>query len=280
LAKSIDPQQRTDIANALDARRWDQETTRVASPAAMRGAAEPPELQDPASISVPDGQDTAPAQTAQLQPGGAVTNGDGDVVPDPNPVAKPTAPPPPKPKPQPRRPQAFVIILPKSGKTIDDPSSSTGYLMGTKSDLTEVAAGGQKVADTLNVMAQADPSAGLSMLPYIVSELRKNVYHYGTFDYQRLKDDESGRWVHIREFENVANFSVGLFCQKAGLSLGQTMWVTGQAFRFGSSNAADRKTGLLGSIIDGSQFIPEVRREFIIQGWNAGKSGEFDPPGK
>ena len=100
-------------------------------------------------------------------------------------------------------------------------------------------------------------------LAYLVRSLSANVAHGGTFDYQR-----NGKQF-VPEFIGVSNFNVGLFCQQAGLSLDETLWIAGQYARLMSRN-----------------YTPGVRyglspktRPFIEAGFRAGQSGMFSQAG-
>jgi len=65
----------------------------------------------------------------------------------------------------------------------------------------------------------------------MVANLRANVSHGGTFDYQRRGDQFLG------QFTPVSNVNVGLFAQQAGLSLEETLAIAGLYARRYSSNA-------------------------------------------
>jgi hypothetical protein len=69
----------------------------------------------------------------------------------------------------------------------------------------------------------------------------------------------------LRQYKDVSNFSVGLFCQQAGLSLDESLRIAGGNARFFSSNAnRDQPFGL-----------DQRTRDLITTGYDIGAHGVF-----
>jgi hypothetical protein len=101
---------------------------------------------------------------------------------------------------------------------------------------------------------------------YLRRALRDNVGHGGRFDHQRRRDEANpDNFVQLRQFRDISNVNVGLFCQQAGMSLHETLQISGLYAALYSSNA------------DRSQpYALDVRtREFIEVGYGIGKDGLF-----
>jgi hypothetical protein len=158
-----------------------------------------------------------------------------------------------------------AVTLP-NGATITDPYSSTGHLMSPVADLAPVAAAGRHARRTYQALLR-NPKTRIGALPYLGIEALINVGHGGRFDYQRRGNYLTG-FTQFRQYRDVADFNVGLFCQQAGLSVEETLIAAGQFAHVLSSNAKpDQPYGL----------DPRTA-EFIKAGYQAGQSGTFDDP--
>jgi hypothetical protein len=78
-------------------------------------------------------------------------------------------------------------------------------------------------------------------------------------------------WIHLNDFVNISNVHVGLFLQRSGRTLEETLEIAGWfARRFGADGPRD-KYG----------FNTDLdTRDFTEKGWYAGRDGEFGPPAK
>ena len=153
-----------------------------------------------------------------------------------------------------------VVVLP-DGSTIPDPRSSTGKVMAPTADLSAVAAAGRRTGFMHRAMLINPLTAGAAPA-WMVANLRANVSHGGTFDYQR----RGGQFLH--QFTPVSNVNVGLFAQQAGLSLEETLATAGLYARLFSSNAKDSEPYGL----DPDQL------KYITAGFRIGESGVFGGP--
>src|ERR1039458_7112092 len=160
------------------------------------------------------------------------------------------------------------VVLPK-GATVADRYSITGKLMSPVSNLSPVAAAGRETYQVYRKLEQeeakldADAAAasgiGKLAIPfyeaaaeaysgnawsYLRERLFINVGTGGKYDYQRSGDQIFGEVVgfeQLPQFRDVSNFNVGLFCQKAGLTLEQTLKTAGDFAKKASSNAAPKQ---------------------------------------
>jgi hypothetical protein len=144
------------------------------------------------------------------------------------------------------------VTLP-NGDGIRDPKSPTGYVMAPFNDLKSVAEAGKR--------AQLD----FALSP--VATLRHYLGQGGMFDYQRRRYAfGKEEFTQLRQFRNISNVNVGLFCRKLGLPLWVTLTLAGEYASRNSSNAkSDEPYGL-----------DAQTREYIEKGWNIGDSGAFD----
>jgi len=119
----------------------------------------------------------------------------------------------------------------------------------------------------LKSVAEAGKRAQLDFALSPVATLRHYLAQGGTFDDQRRRY-AFGRdgFTQLRQFRNISNVNVGLFCQKLGLPLWVTLTLAGEYASRNSSNAkSDEPYGL-----------DSQTREYIEKGWNLGDSGAFD----
>jgi hypothetical protein len=82
---------------------------------------------------------------------------------------------------------------------------------------------------------------------------------------RRLDEASPGNFVQLRQFRDISNVNVGLFCQQAGLSLHETLQISGLYAVLYSSNA-DRCQ---------PYALDPRTREFIEVGYGIGKDGLF-----
>jgi hypothetical protein len=153
-----------------------------------------------------------------------------------------------------------VVVLP-DGSTIPDPKSSTGKVMAPTPDLSAVAAAGRRTGFMHRAMLINPLSAGAAPA-WMVANLRANVSHGGTFDYQR----RGGQFLH--QFTPVSNVNVGLFAQQAGMSLKETLATAGLYARLFSSNAKDSEP----------YGLDPDQPKYITAGFRIGESGAFGGP--
>jgi hypothetical protein len=152
-----------------------------------------------------------------------------------------------------------------NGLTIPDRYSPTGKVMAPGDDLAAVAEAGREAGDAFRALAVSSITLPVAA-EYLRRALRDNVGHGGRFDHQRRRDEASpGNFVQLRQFRDISNVNVGLFCQQAGLSLHETLQISGLYAALYSSNA------------DRSQpYALDARtREFIEVGYGIGKDGLF-----
>jgi hypothetical protein len=140
----------------------------------------------------------------------------------------------------------FPVVLPNRSNVYDS-DSATGKLMSPVPDLSPVAAAGSETFERYRKLmlaseaaAAAGPVAALAAAAiaeaYLLERLNANVGQGGTFDYQRTGNRLSG-FTQLRQFRDVSNFNVGLFCQKAGLTLDETLSKAGTFAKYRSSNS-------------------------------------------
>ena len=154
------------------------------------------------------------------------------------------------------------IILP-------DGSSAGGVeagslLMSPTADLGPVAAAGRRVRATyLSLLKNPDTKVGA--LGFLYASLLTNVGQGGRFDFQR-QGGYLSEFKQYRQFREVSNFNVGLFCQQAGLTLEETFAAAGMYARMFSSNASpDNPWGL------------DPRNKIMTEsGYSIGASGMFE----
>lgn len=165
---------------------------------------------------------------------------------------------------------AVDVVLPNGWRVVDahEPGS---FLRSPVADLSPVAQAGRETGETyrslsLNPFVGTADAASL----YFVSRFFVHVGTGGVYDYQRSGNQILGvsglvPFVQRREFRDVSNFNVGLFCQQAGLSLGETLTVTGlYASRFSGNKRPAEPYGL------------DARtREFVVTGFSVGESGVY-----
>ena len=149
--------------------------------------------------------------------------------------------------------------------------------MAPKEDLSPVAAAGRKLG------RENQPSKFLADFVDFAWGLGVNLGHGGTFDYQREGSIITG-FEQLRKFRDVANFNVGLFCQQAGLSLEDTLRITGAFAALRARNANMDQGGilkLLNSAINNQEnFVDPRNREMIETGWHIGESGIYGEAAK
>jgi len=140
--------------------------------------------------------------------------------------------------------------------------------MSPTDDLRPVAEEGRKTGEIFRELlkSQEAPSAAYE---YLTMRLFFNLAQGGHFDYQRTGHGPiSGLllgFVFLGQFRPVSNFNIGLFCQQAGLSLDQTLRVSGVYATLFASNADRTKP----------YSIPDDNRRLITAGFNIGASGAF-----
>jgi hypothetical protein len=153
------------------------------------------------------------------------------------------------------------VILP-NGNYVSDPNSWTGLLMSPTSDLSPVARAGYATRQIVNTEA----ALGYTPLAVVTltASLGINVGQGGVFDYQRQGNLITG-FQQFPQFRDVSNFNVGLFSQQTGLSLDQTLTISGDfASMFSSNYMSDQPYGL----------SPRTY-SFIVQGYQTGQSGVY-----
>jgi hypothetical protein len=155
------------------------------------------------------------------------------------------------------------VILP-NGSTFPDDRSPTGNLMAPVSDLRPVAAAGRSIKSNFEATLQNPDASGGAFFALLVA-LNNNVGHAGIFDYQRSGNRVQG-YVQHRQFRDVSNFNVGLLCQQAGLTLDETLSISGGFAGLFSSNAMPNEPYGL----DAETLL------FIKAGFVVGESSMFD----
>jgi hypothetical protein len=157
-----------------------------------------------------------------------------------------------------------AVVLP-DGSKVPDSHSPTGFMMSPVSDLSPVAAAGRRVRNTYRMISDGADDAGFAAASaYLAASLWLYLHHGGVFDYQREGNQITG-FSQLPQFRAVSNFNVGLLSQEAGLTLNETLSITGAYARLFSSNARpDRPYGI----------DPEMK-PFIEQGYATGKAGIF-----
>ena len=154
-------------------------------------------------------------------------------------------------------------VLP-NGSNVPDPNSTTGVMMSPVGNLSDVAAAGQSAGAEFRDLLQSAPQAAGQ---FEVASFGAAVGTGGKFDYQRSGNQILGllhlhSFKHHPQFRDVSNFNVGLFAQKFGLSLQETLTMTGHYAHMFSSNAAPSQPYGLD---------PRVT-QFVTAGYSAGAS--------
>ncbi len=139
--------------------------------------------------------------------------------------------------------------------------------MSPVADLSPVVAAGRRVGSMYETLLSS-PDGGGGALPYLVAELYANVGTGGRFDYQR-QGSLLGGYKQLRQFRDVSNYNVGLFCQGTGLTLDETLDIAGfYARHFSSNKRPDQPHG-----------IDPRTAEFIEAGYRAAAGGAFGVSG-
>ncbi len=152
-----------------------------------------------------------------------------------------------------------------NGKTIPAGHSTTGVLMSPKADLSDVAAAGKQIRQTMGQLLSSAQGGGAA-LGYLASALKSDLKQNRDFDYQRASF-VSGDLQQLPQFRDVSNFNVGLLGQQAGLSQDELLTIVGLYARLNSSNyRPDQPYGL----------DPQTR-ELTVLGYQVGASGAYGP---
>ncbi|MEI6201374.1 MAG: hypothetical protein WCP68_05440 [Enhydrobacter sp.] len=161
----------------------------------------------------------------------------------------------------------MAVELP-DGARVPDRHSATGNLMSPVFDLSDVAKAGRDTAQTYRKLSM-DPLTRETAGQIILRDYFRNIGTGGKYDYQREGNQVFGHifgFAQKPQFRNVSNVNVGLFAHQAGMTLEETLKEAGEYARHFSSNARpDQPYGL----------DPRTA-EFIVAGYNIGKSGVFD----
>jgi hypothetical protein len=130
--------------------------------------------------------------------------------------------------------------------------------------LSAVAAAGRQVGAAYRSLL-SDPNTSDSALPYLLVRLGAALGHGGTFDYQRKGGFLTG-YTQLRQFRDVSNVNIGLFCQQAGLTLDEILSTSGLYARLFSGNAKPSEP----------HGLDPRNAQFTTTGFNIGQSGVFD----
>lgn len=152
------------------------------------------------------------------------------------------------------------------GSYIPDRYSPTGYLMAPTADLGPVATAGRQAGVIYRqIMAGGDPvRVGLAQ-SYLIGSLGIHLGHAGLFDYQREGSIFTNYDQH-RQWRNVSNVNVGLYCQQAGLPLDVTLSIAG-TFAAAASDNRNWKAPF---------FLDPQTAEFIKLGYELGEARRFE----
>lgn len=153
-----------------------------------------------------------------------------------------------------------------NGQAVPDEFSPTGKLMSPVGDLTAVATAGREAGATF-LSLRNNPDTALGAIPYLLTVLAVNVGQGRKFDYQRQGNHLTG-FTQLRQFRDVSNVNVGLFCQQAGLTLNETLSISGSFAKLFSGNAKP----------DQPNDLDAITAQFIVAGFELGRSGAFGPP--
>jgi hypothetical protein len=163
--------------------------------------------------------------------------------------------------------QGVPVLLP-NGTTVSN-NDDNGPLMSPVGDLSAVAEAGREVGNTyLDLLRNPETADGA--IGYLAMELRRNLRQGGVFDYQRERNTDPNstkEFKQLRQFRDVSNFNVGLFCQQAGLTLDETLRIAGGYAGRQSSNAQR----------DQPYSLDPRQKKYIELGYQAGTSGMFGP---
>jgi hypothetical protein len=159
--------------------------------------------------------------------------------------------------------QGRIVQLP-NGDLVPNAYSDSGYLMSPFSDLGDVAAAGRSAPERVKELMGYDL---LHVRSYIRKVIGDAVSQGGTWDYQR-RQYAFGKdgFTQLRQFRDVANFNVGLYCQQAGLPLDMVLDEAGKYAAKNSKNAAP----------DQLHGLDPRTREQIELGYKIGLSGVFN----
>jgi hypothetical protein len=159
------------------------------------------------------------------------------------------------------------VILP-NGSHIEDPKSPTGYVMAPFPGLESVVNAARRARSEVLAAAAISPTAApLVVVEMMYEALHRNVDHGGDFDYQRqANNDQKGGFVQLRQFRNVSNVNVGLFCQQVGLPREMALTISGLFAVLFSSNRD----------IGAPYFLDKDTRKYIDIGYDLGEKGVFD----
>lgn len=159
------------------------------------------------------------------------------------------------------------VTLP-NGDHIEDPQSPTGYVMAPFPRLESVVKAARRARAEILAAASISPTAA----PLVVAEmmfeaLHHNVDHGGDFDYQRQANkDQRGGFVQLRQFRNISNVNVGLFCQQVGLPREMALTISGIFAVLLSSNRN----------VDAPYLLDKDTKKYIDIGYDLGEKGLFN----
>jgi hypothetical protein len=158
--------------------------------------------------------------------------------------------------------QGVAVVLP-NGLTVPDAYSVTGHMVSPVIDLAPVAAAGRRTGQIYRTMLSSPEGSG-GALPYLATAILTNIGQGGVYDYQRQGNHLTG-FAQLRQYGDVSDFNVGLFCQQAGLPLEEVLEAAGRYARIVSGNAKpDQPYGL-----------DSRTAKFIESGYAVGQSGVF-----
>ena len=159
------------------------------------------------------------------------------------------------------------VILP-NGSHIENPKSPTGYVMAPFPGLESVVKAARRARSEVLAAAAISPTAApLVVVEMMYEALHRNVDHGGDFDYQRqANNDQKGGFVQLRQFRNVSNVNVGLFCQQVGLPREMALTISGLFAVLFSSNRD----------IGAPYFLDKDTKKYIDIGYDLGEKGVFD----
>jgi len=165
------------------------------------------------------------------------------------------------------------VRLPNGWRVVD-PYEPTSFLRSPVANLEAVADAGRETGISYRRLSSLSiPEAGEAASFYLVSRMLHDVGTGGRFDYQRAGVQVLGLlgvlpFLHRREFRDVANFNVGLYCQQAGLTFEETLKTAGvYASLFSRNRDAAAPVGL----------DPQTR-DMIASGFAIGESGVYGRP--
>jgi hypothetical protein len=132
--------------------------------------------------------------------------------------------------------QGVAVVLP-NGLTVPDAYSVTGHMVSPVIDLAPVAAAGRRTGQIYRTMLSSPEGSG-GALPYLATAILTNIGQGGVYDYQRQGNHLTG-FAQLRQYGDVSDFNVGLFCQQAGLPLEEVLEAAGRYARifFGQCKA-------------------------------------------